>query len=36
LTSIDEIEKLTGLDFFWALSDEAESRLESAVPAKLW
>ncbi|PKL50743.1 MAG: endonuclease [Candidatus Riflebacteria bacterium HGW-Riflebacteria-2] len=36
LTSIDEIEKLTGLDFFWPLSDEAESRLESSTAASLW
>ncbi|EKD81492.1 MAG: DNA/RNA non-specific endonuclease [uncultured bacterium] len=36
LTSIDEIEKLTGLDFFWPLSDEPEKRLESTSPSKLW
>ncbi|MBU1109786.1 MAG: DNA/RNA non-specific endonuclease [Candidatus Riflebacteria bacterium] len=36
LTSINEIQKLTKLDFFWPLSDEAEARLESAVAAKLW
>lgn len=36
LTSIDEIEKLTGLDFLWALSDEVENRLEAQAPAKLW
>ena len=36
LTSIDEIEKLTGLDFLWPLTDEIEDRLEALTPAKLW
>lgn len=36
LTSIDEIEKLTGLDFIWPLADEVEDRLEALTPGKLW
>jgi endonuclease G len=36
LTSIDEIERLTGLDFFAPLSDEYENKLEVAVPGSLW
>ena len=36
LTSINEIQKLTQLDFFWPLSDEAEARLEAATAGKLW
>ena len=37
LTSVDEIERLTGLDFFTAMDDEYEKKLESYVPAKtLW
>ena len=35
LTSVDELEKLTGLDFFAALPDEEENRLEKAVVEKL-
>jgi endonuclease G len=36
LTSIDEIEKLTGLDFLAPLSDENEDKLEAAVANRLW
>lgn len=36
LTSIDEIEKLTGLDFIAPLADEIENKLEAAVPSRLW
>lgn len=35
-TSIDEIEKLTGLDFLWPLSDEVEDRLEAMTLKRLW
>ena len=35
LTSVDELEKFTGLDFFAALPDEEENRLEKAVVEKL-
>lgn len=35
-TSIDEIEKLTGLDFLWPLSDDVETRLEAATTHRLW
>ena len=35
LTSVDELEKLTGLDFFAALPDEEENRLEKEVVEKL-
>ncbi len=36
LTSINEIERLTGLDFLWPLSPEVQQRLESEVANKLW
>ncbi len=36
LTSIDEIEKLTGLDFIAPLADEIEAKLEAAVPGRVW
>ena len=32
MTSVDEVERLTKLDFFTALEDTLEDRLESAVP----
>ena len=35
LTSVDELEKLTGLDFFSALPDEEENLLEKVVVEKL-
>ncbi|WP_338762050.1 DNA/RNA non-specific endonuclease [Bernardetia sp. ABR2-2B] len=35
-TSIDEIEKLTQIDFFSNLSDELENRLESMTDGKEW
>ena len=35
LTSVDELEKLTGLDFFSALPDEKENLLEKEVVEKL-
>ena len=36
LTSVDEIERQTGLDFFWALNDPHEEFLEGQVPKALW
>lgn len=36
LTSVDAIEAQTGLDFFSALPDDLEDRLESATPTALW
>ncbi len=36
LTSIDEIEKLTGLDFIAPLGDESEAPLEAGTPGRLW
>ncbi len=36
LTSVDNIEKLTGIDFFPMLNDEIEKSLESKVPTRLW
>ena len=36
LVSIDEIEKLSGLDFLAALPDEVERAIESATPTRLW
>jgi endonuclease G len=35
-TSIDEIEKLTGLDFLKPMTDEYENQLEAAAAGKLW
>lgn len=34
--SIDEIEELTGIDFFHKLPDEIEEKAESAYDWKLW
>lgn len=37
LTSVDEIERRTGLDFFSPMDDEYEDRLESYIPGKtMW
>jgi endonuclease G len=36
LTSVDEIERLSGLDFLEELPDPQEDALESAIPAALW
>lgn len=36
LTSVDEIEKRTGLDFFTALEDPTEEALEAQVPGDIW
>lgn len=37
ITSVDEIEKQTGLDFFAPMNDEFENKLEAYIPAKsLW
>ncbi|MEW5826237.1 MAG: DNA/RNA non-specific endonuclease [Candidatus Bipolaricaulota bacterium] len=36
LTSIDELEALTGLDFLWLLDDETEAELEKSVAQALW
>ena len=35
LTSVDKIEKMTGMDFFSALPDELENRLEKEIPEEL-
>ena len=34
--SVDDVEKMTGLDFFAALPDEIENDIESVVPFKDW
>ncbi len=36
LTSIDEIETSTKLDFFWELEDGAEDRLEATKAGEMW
>lgn len=36
LTTVDEIESLTHLDFFSPLSDANENRLEAAKPTRIW
>jgi endonuclease G len=36
LVSVDEVEALTGFDFFSLLNDPVETPLEEAVPARLW
>ncbi len=35
-TTVDEIEKRTGLDFFPAISDGRENRIEAEKPSSLW
>jgi endonuclease G len=34
--TVDEIEKLTGFDFFSALSDDIENRIEAKASLKDW
>ena len=36
LVSIDEIERITGLDFLAGLPDDIETPLEATVPTRLW
>jgi GH35 family endo-1,4-beta-xylanase/DNA/RNA endonuclease G (NUC1) len=36
LVPVDEIERLTGLDFFWRLEDKLESTLEKNAAIALW
>jgi endonuclease G len=36
LTSVDQIEQLTGLDFFTELPDPDEEKLESWIPSRIW
>lgn len=36
LTSVDVIEKKTGLDFLSDLPDDEETRLEAGVAGRLW
>jgi len=36
VTSIDEIEKQTGIDFFWQLDDKIEQKIESEIKYKSW
>jgi len=36
LTTVDEVEQRTGLDFFTELEDSLENSLESTSPASLW
>ena len=36
LTTVDEVEKLSGLDFFPELADEVEDQLEAASPSRPW
>ncbi len=36
LVSIDRLEQLTGLDYFWSLDDAIESPLESTAAARMW
>ncbi len=36
VTSIDDVEKLTGLDFFYALPDDIEDKVESVASFKEW
>ncbi|MEN6369939.1 MAG: DNA/RNA non-specific endonuclease [Thermotogota bacterium] len=36
LVSIDRLEQLTGLDFFWSLDDAVEDPLESAPAPRMW
>ena len=36
LVSVDEIERQSGMDFFWKLNDEFENKIEKQMPKKLW
>ena len=36
LSSVDEIERQTGLDFLYELPDEIEDALEASVPQEIW
>jgi endonuclease G len=36
LTTVDEVEKLSGLDFFPDLPDDVEEKLEAATPTRVW
>lgn len=36
LTSVDEVELMTGLDFLTSVSDELESKLESKTASEIW
>lgn len=36
LVSVDEIERQSGMDFFWKLNDKIENKLEKQIPKKLW
>ena len=36
LTTVDNIEKLTGLDFFADLEDPIENKLESTIASTSW
>ena len=36
VTSVDQIEKLTGIDFFPELEDSVEDRLEGSTSTKGW
>lgn len=36
LVPVDEIEKRTGLDFFWELSDKQENQAEAALQQAIW
>ena len=34
--TVDEVEKVTGMDFFYKLDDQAETRIESKCNLKEW
>lgn len=36
LTTVDEIEELTGLDLLTGLDDPEEKRVESRIPSQIW
>jgi endonuclease G len=36
VNSIDQVERITGLDFFSALPDEVENRIEKEYDLKYW
>ena len=35
-TSIDKVEELTGIDFFWGLEDSSEIKIESNLSDKFY
>ena len=35
-TTVDEIERITGIDFFYLIDDETENQIEASYDLKFW